>query len=74
MSTNFNMNSASALFKTKYKKEKKMKSVKEFAQKMFRRKQATKETKEKGGVGGNTSEKVKKFSDKKSGKAFPWSK
>lgn len=40
----------------------------------MRREKATEETKEKGGVGGNTSEDVKKFSDKKSGKAFPWSK
>lgn len=70
----FNMKNASALFKTKYRKEKKVKSVKEYAKKMFRRKQATKETKQKGGVGGNKSDKVKKFSDKKSGKAFPWSK
>lgn len=68
------MKNASALFKTKYKKEKRVGSVTEFAKKMFRRKKATKETKEKGGVGANTSEKVKKFSDKKSGKAFPWSK
>lgn len=48
--------------------------LKELAKKMFRRDQATKETKDKGGVGGNKSDDVKKFSDKKSGEAFPWSK
>ena len=49
--------------------------LKELAKKMFRRKQATKEVKEAGGVGsGKSTQSGKKFSDKKSGKAFPWSK
>jgi len=71
----FNMKSASALFKNKYRKEKKVKSVTEFAKKMFRRKKATKDVKKAGGIGsGKSTQSGKKFSNKKSGKAFPWSK
>lgn len=69
------MKNASALFKTKYKKEKKVKSIKDYAKKMFRRKKATKDVKQAGGVGsGKSTQSGKKFSNKKSGKAFPWSK
>ncbi len=52
-----------------------MKSVTEFAKKMFRRKKATKDVKKAGGIGsGKSTQSGKKFSNKKSGKAFPWSK